>query len=91
VEDVHVDASTFLGISMAGDRSVVRRCGVTSTGGALVNAGSSAGIQVNGDLGLVRDKLVSGVTPTRYSAGHEGRGDELPLRRRAGGRPGPAL
>ena len=68
LEDNRFDANTYIGISVAGDGSVLRGNAVRDTGGSTATLGSAFGIVANGSVDL-RDNTVSGVVPTPNASG----------------------
>jgi hypothetical protein len=67
VEDVRADDNAYMGISVAGGGSVIRRNHVVETGGSLIGA-NAYGIYVFGPENRVIDNDVVTVTPT--GSGH---------------------
>jgi hypothetical protein len=63
VEDNVVEASTYIGMRVFGDGSVVRRNRILDTGGTTVQVGSAYGMEAGGAIEIV-DNEIRGIVPS---------------------------
>lgn len=63
VENIRADLSTFLGIQVKGNNSIVRQCRVTTVGGATAFRATRFGLHLTGRALLAEDNTILEVSP----------------------------